>query len=155
MTTLTQAEGKENFVEHYEQLRDRAIRGAHTGTHVGMTLLRREGIAGWMARSVPGTGEPFDADSVRWVRYSTGLPSLKDRLIAAGMLTRDQISAKLGVGRSTVGRMRLAGSIEARICNNRGEWLYWPPKPVSADAPTPEPATAGHAMGRSAARGAV
>lgn len=53
MIAVTRNTGKDRFVEHYEQLRSRALGGAGTGTHVGMVLLRREGIAAWMARSVP------------------------------------------------------------------------------------------------------
>jgi len=42
-----------------------------------------------------GAGDEFDALAVRWVRSSTKLPSLKQRLIAAGMMTTPQLG-KLG-----------------------------------------------------------
>lgn len=42
------------FAEHYEQLRMRAVAGAGSGIDVGMALLRREGVAAWMERVLPG-----------------------------------------------------------------------------------------------------
>jgi hypothetical protein len=80
---------------------------------------------------------------------------LKERLIASGMLTGHQIAATLGVGRNTIGRMRREGRLEARICNNRGEWLYWPPDAASSDPNINQPAAADAAMNRSPARGAM
>jgi hypothetical protein len=100
-----------------------------------------------------GAGTTFDADSVRWVRFSVKLKSLKERLLDAGMLTGKQVSAKLGVSRTSLGRLRAQGRIEARICNDKGEWLYWLPQlqesPASSVTPSNDPLVA------SAARGAV
>jgi hypothetical protein len=79
-----------------------------------------------------GAGDAFDSVSVQWVRTSAKIKSLKERLLESGMLTGKQISAQLGVGRTTLGRWRLAGRIKGRICNSLGEWLYWPPeRPLS------------------------
>ena len=78
-----------------------------------------------------GAGEAFDPTSVKWVRHSARLKSLKERLLEAGMVTGKQLSEKLGVSRTEIGRWRTAGTIKARICNDTGEWLYWPPKPSS------------------------
>ncbi len=102
-----------------------------------------------------GSGEAFDAVSVQWVRTSAKLPSLKDRLLAAGWLTTKQIGERLGVGRSTLGRWRTHGLIEARICNARGEYLYWPPTeaPVHRKRSPKQPGEA--AGGKSPVRGAV
>jgi hypothetical protein len=86
-----------------------------------------------------GAGEAFDAVSVQWVRSSAKLPSLKQRLIAAGMLTTRQLGELLGVKRTTISRWRKQGLIEGRICNELGEWLYWPPKELP---PRPQPTTA-------------
>lgn len=85
-----------------------------------------------------GTGEPFNATRVQWVRFSAKLPCLKERLLAAGMLTSKQMSGKLGVSRTTIGRWRLEGRVQARICNDAGEWLYWLPEqaPSSRKAPS-------------------
>jgi DNA invertase Pin-like site-specific DNA recombinase len=95
-----------------------------------------------------GAGEVFDPTRVRWVRGSARLKSLKQRLLEAGMLTQRQLSAQLGVSRSTLVRWRLEGRIRARICNDQGQWLYWPPEQ------TPAP-TAPDPMVTSAAGGAV
>jgi len=71
-----------------------------------------------------GAGVAFDSASIHWVRFSHKLKSLRQRLIDAGWLTGKQIAPKLGVARTTLGRWRQAGRIKARICNDRGEWLY-------------------------------
>lgn len=87
-----------------------------------------------------GAGEAFDSQGVQWVRFSAKIKTLKTRLLEVGMLTGKQISAKLGVGRKTLARWRAKGSIKARICNDRGEWLYWPPersRPSSASSLDP------------------
>ena len=75
-----------------------------------------------------GAGDAFDHVSVRWVRFAHKLTHLKARLIAAGWRTTTQIEATLGVSRTTLGRWRAEGRITGRICNDRGEWLYWPPE---------------------------
>jgi len=98
-----------------------------------------------------GAGEAFDDVSVKWVRYAHKLKSLKQRLIEAGWLTQRQMSSRLGVKRSTLGRRRQAGHIKARICNDGGEWLYWPPSQGEIPATSPAP----RANDSSTARGAV
>lgn len=102
-----------------------------------------------------GAGDPFDAVSVRWVRFTTKLPSLKERLLAAGMLTTSQLGQALGVKRSTIGRWRAQGLVQARICSEAGEWLYWSPEqiPPSRKSQTKTPAIA--PVGTSTARGAL
>ena len=40
------------------------------------------------------------------------------------MLTSKQVSAKLGISRTTIGRLRRDGQLTARLCNDHGEWLY-------------------------------
>jgi DNA invertase Pin-like site-specific DNA recombinase len=75
-----------------------------------------------------GAGDAFDSTSVQWVRFSAKLKSLKERLLEAGMLTRRQACLKLGISRTEIGRWRQQGRVKARICNNLGEWLYWPPE---------------------------
>jgi len=74
-----------------------------------------------------GSGVPFDAAAVQWVRKTSRLPSLKDRLLAAGWLTTKQLCNKLGVGRNTISKWRNRGLLKARVCNGRGECLYRPP----------------------------
>jgi DNA invertase Pin-like site-specific DNA recombinase len=87
-----------------------------------------------------GAGDAFDPISVQWVRFSAKLKSLKERLLEAGMLTSKQLAAKLGIARTTIGRRRSQGALVGRICNDRGEWLYWPPERLPPNALIP-PAT--------------
>jgi len=102
-----------------------------------------------------GAGDDFDAPSVRWVRFTAKLPSLKERLLAAGMLTTRQLQEMLGVKRSTLGRWRAQGLVQARICNELGEYLYWPPKqtPPRTLRPTKPSTTA--PVGKPAVPGAI
>ena len=97
-----------------------------------------------------GAGDVFDRGGVQWVRFSAKLKNLKERLLEAGMLTRKQVSAKFGIGRTTLGRWRADGRIKARICNDRGEWLYWPPeRRLASGTPAHDPmvdSTAGGAV---------
>jgi len=102
-----------------------------------------------------GAGTPFDAVSVQWVRSTGKLPSLKERLLAAGMLTAKQIGERLGVGRSTIGRWRTLGLVQARVCNSMGEWLYWPPDQVPPHRKSPTKSPANAHVGRTPVRGAV
>jgi hypothetical protein len=100
-----------------------------------------------------GAGETFDAVSVQWVRWSAGFTSLKERLLAAGTLTGTQIATQLGVRRTTIGRWRREGRLDARICNEMGQWLYAPgqPRPADPNAPSdtaaPEPEDISHVGG--------
>jgi hypothetical protein len=102
-----------------------------------------------------GAGDAFDAVSIQWVRFSAKLPSLKQRLLASGMVTTNQLSDTLGVKRSTIGRWRTRGLIQARICNTRGEWLYWPPAVVPDHRQAPTTDRPQDHVGRSTAGGAV
>ena len=98
-----------------------------------------------------GAGDDFDTASVKWVRFAAKLPSFRERLLAAGMLTMRQLVDKLGVNRTTIGRWRVQGLIQARICSERGEWLYWLPK----EPPPHRPRSRRTLVGTSAVRGAV
>jgi hypothetical protein len=88
-----------------------------------------------------GAGDAFDTASVQWVRYTVKLKSLKARLIEAGMLTKRQICARLGVSRTTISKLRTQGRLKARICNDHGEWLYWPPDQIPLPATSPNEST--------------
>ena len=102
-----------------------------------------------------GAGEAFDAVSVQWVRPSAGLTSFKDRLIAAGMLTGTQIATQLDVRRTTIGRWRREGRLEARICNETGQWLYAPGQQRPSDGRPPSETAAPGAEDISRVGGAV
>ena len=96
-----------------------------------------------------GAGDAFATESIKWVRYSAKIKSLKERLLEAGWLTVEQVSAKLGLGRTSIGKLRLQGKLQARICNDHGQWLYWlsDPVPDSWSKETPNvSSTAGDAI---------
>jgi hypothetical protein len=117
-----------------------------TGTCRSTHILNERGLR-------TGAGDAFDPISVQWVRFSAKLKSLKERLLEAGMLTSKQLCAQLGVCRSTLARWRQEGRIKARICNDIGEWLYWPPE---TSQPPPGPSsTPSDRMVTSTAGGAV
>ena len=84
-----------------------------------------------------GAGEAFDAGRVQWVRCSARPTSLKERLLAAGMLTGAQIAAQLGVRRTTIGRWRRARRLEARICTEMDQRQYAPGQPRPSDHSAP------------------
>jgi hypothetical protein len=102
-----------------------------------------------------GAGDAFEPASVQWVRVAHQLESLKKRLLANGWQTSKQLTATLGVGRTTLGRWRTAGRITARICNDAGEWLYWPPERPLDEHPVDADVAAGATGDNSTARGAV
>jgi DNA invertase Pin-like site-specific DNA recombinase len=73
-----------------------------------------------------GAGAPFSSNAVKWVRYSHGLKSLKERLREAGWLTTPEHAAKLGVHHGTLKTWLKRGLIQGRICNDAGDWLFDP-----------------------------
>jgi hypothetical protein len=73
-----------------------------------------------------GAGAPFSSKSIRWVRHTAGLKSLEQRLRAAGWLTTQELSAKLGVHYSTVKEWRRKGLISSRPSRDGGGWLFDP-----------------------------
>ena len=89
------------------------------------------------------------------VRSSAGLTSLKERLLASGMLTGKQIAAQLRVRRTTIGRWRREGCLEARICNEMGQWLYAPGQHRPSDGRPPNETAAPRAEDISRVGGAV
>ena len=71
-----------------------------------------------------GAGAPFSSQSFRWVRHRAGLKSLKQRLRAAGWLTTQELSAKLGVHYSTLKEWRRRGFIHGRPNRDGGGWIF-------------------------------
>ena len=98
-----------------------------------------------------GAGDTFDPTSIQWVRFSHKLKSFKQRLLEAGWLTGKQIETKLEVSRQTLARWRVTNRVKARICNERGEWLYWPTDELSVLAANVAPS----GINNPTARGAV
>jgi hypothetical protein len=75
-----------------------------------------------------GAGDCFSTKSVQWVRYSAKIRNLKERLLDAGWLTVKRVSARLGLRRTSIFRLRVKGKLQGRICNDHGQWLYWLPE---------------------------
>ena len=78
-----------------------------------------------------GAGDTFSKTSIKWVRYASKIKSLKERLLDTGWLTVEQVSARLGLHRTSICRLRLQGKLQGRICNDGGQWLYWLPEPTT------------------------
>jgi len=76
---------------------------------------------------VTGAGQKFSKQSVRWIRHSKGVKSYKERLKEKGMMTPDEISKPYGISCDTVKSWRKKGILIARKCNDKGDWLYFPP----------------------------
>jgi DNA invertase Pin-like site-specific DNA recombinase len=76
---------------------------------------------------VTGAGEKFCKESVRWIRHSRGSKSYKERLREKGMMTPDEISKCCGISRDTVKSRREKGILTGLKCNDKGDWLYYPP----------------------------
>jgi hypothetical protein len=51
-----------------------------------------------------GAGAPFDSVGIRWLRFATKTKSLKERLLEAGWITGQEMQARLGVSRTTLGK---------------------------------------------------
>ncbi|MBN1570131.1 MAG: hypothetical protein JXA73_19975 [Acidobacteria bacterium] len=66
-------------------------------------------------------GDSFSNVSVKWIRYSAEIMGLKERWLDAGRLTVKQTSARLGLGRTAIGRLRVKGKLQGRICNDHGQ----------------------------------
>ena len=96
-----------------------------------------------------GAGVAFATESIQWVRYSAKIKSLKERLLEAGWLTVEPVSAKLELGRTSVSKLRLQGKLRAHICNDHGQWLYWLPEQIPSHLSNKTPSvssTAGDAI---------
>jgi DNA invertase Pin-like site-specific DNA recombinase len=104
--------------------------------------------------NVTGASKRFDRESVRWVRQVQKFKSLKQRLLDAGWLTAAQLGATLGVGRSTLRRWHIEGRLQARLCDSKGQWLYWPPAEIPQLRESQQRCRKTQ-MGGTAARGAV
>ncbi len=62
-----------------------------------------------------GAGDAFATESIKWVRYSAKIKSLKERLLEAGWLTVEQVSAKMGLGRTSISKLRLHRSRRVNV----------------------------------------
>jgi DNA invertase Pin-like site-specific DNA recombinase len=84
-----------------------------------VTILRERNIrSGW--------DKPFSVASLRALCRARNIPSLRERLQAAGMLTLAQAAEDLGAAPATVKRWQRAGLITGRRVDGRREYLYHP-----------------------------
>jgi hypothetical protein len=110
------------------------LRATHEDVRQHIDLLLNEYTDAQVARVLnergmrTGAGESFDTVSVKWVRHSAKIKSLKERLLEDGWLTVEQVSSRLGIRRHAINTRRLQGKLTARICNDHGQWLYWLPE---------------------------
>jgi len=104
----------EHIVALIDELLDR-----HTDAEVAERLNERG--------CVTGAGEKFSKESVRWIRFSRGLNSYKERLKKKGMKTPDEISKCYRISYDTVKSWRKKGILIGRKCNDKGDWLYYSP----------------------------
>ncbi len=129
------------------------LRATHENVRQHLDLLMNEYTDAQVARILnergmrTGAGDAFDTVSVKWVRHSAKIKSLKERLIEEGWLTVQQVSARLGIGRDAINKRRIRGKLKGRLCNDHGQWLYWVPEatPVS-NGKTIVSSTAGDAV---------
>jgi hypothetical protein len=81
-----------------------------------------------------GAQAPFDIVAVAWLRRVHRLPSLKQRLIAAGGLTTTQLAAQIDVKANLLRTWARSGRVLARRCNDKGERIFAPlaeqPEPI-------------------------
>ncbi len=83
---------------------------------------------------VSGTGRPFHGDRVEYLCRYYELKSRFDRLRAAGLLTLDELAAKLGRSKGTIKLWRLRGRLPvgARKLDDNGRHMYEDPGAAAA-----------------------
>src|SRR5690349_14976990 len=85
-------------------------------------ILRSRGLAN-------GEGRPFTATMIQRVIRTYQLPSRRQRLLDAGMLTLTEIAAQLDVSAGTIKIWHHAGLLTGHPYNDKGPCLYPPPGP--------------------------
>lgn len=76
-----------------------------------------------------GTGQPFDRGLVRYIRSTYGLADRLSRLRAQGYLTKEEMAARLGIGRSTLLDWKRRGWVRAVPYDDKGACVYDPNGP--------------------------
>jgi len=76
-----------------------------------------------------GTGKPFNSRMIQNIRRTYNLKTRYERLRERGLLTQEEIAAKLGVLPVTVRIWRDHGLLKAHACNDKNECLYEDPGP--------------------------
>jgi len=92
---------------------------------------------------VTGTGKPFTKGRVKGMRRAYSLATRKERLKAAGLLTLDEIAARLGLHKETVKQYRREGRLKVRYhpINEDNQFMYEDPD-VLEEALDPAPTAA-------------
>jgi DNA invertase Pin-like site-specific DNA recombinase len=84
-----------------------------------VAILNQRGLTG-------GWGKPFTVPSLTQLCKNRGIPSHRDRLRAAGMLTLEEVADQLGVTAATVKIWQRRGDITGRRIDGRRAYLYHP-----------------------------
>ena len=82
-------------------------------------ILNQQGLTG-------GWGKPFTVPSLTQLCRARNIPSLRERLRDAGMLTLDEIATELRVTTATIKRWQHRGAITGRRVDGRRAYLYHP-----------------------------
>ena len=91
-------------------------------------ILNQQGI-------LSGTGEPFHRNIIDNIIHTYRLPSRRQRLRDAGMLTAAELADHLGIRPVTVKDWWRAGLVSGLRYNDKGEMLYHRPDPTNAPQP--------------------
>lgn len=73
-----------------------------------------------------GAGRPFDADAVRWVRYTHGLKTPQQRLRETGKLTIHEMADRLRMRETTIRAWARQGRLRADRYGRKATWLIAP-----------------------------
>jgi len=76
-----------------------------------------------------GEGKPFTGRIVLDLRRAHGMPSHIQRLRARGLLTIDELAARLGVHKTTIKNWHRAGLLVSHKANDKNIRLFEPPAP--------------------------
>jgi hypothetical protein len=101
-----------------------------------------------------GTGAPFQPSSVNGIATSYHLETLGHRLRGQGMITAQQLAARLGVRVETIHSYQRTGRIHGRIYNDKGARMYHPDTRPESPAPSRRTTTSA-STSRSTQGGAV
>ena len=83
--------------------------------------LNEDGIGSW-------SGELFNAVMVNHVRRSYGLATRRDRLVAKGLVSLDEVAERMGTCTCTVKRWRAEGRLIAEQLNDKGQYYFAVPE---------------------------